>query len=106
MSAAMKATVVGEEKEIRKLLQHVGKSRVAPRILSLTRLEPKSDSSVSRLTAKQRQTLLAAYSSGYYEVPRRASSKELARLLRIDKSTFAEHLRKAERNVVKSVLEG
>lgn len=102
----MKVAVVGEEREIRRLLRQVGESRTAPKVLSLTRLEPKSETPMSVLTAKQRQAVLAAYGLGYYDVPRRISSEEMARLLKINKSTLAEHLRKAEKRMIKSVVAG
>ncbi len=102
----MKIALVGEEKSLQSYLRHAGLRNLAPKILSLTQVRPKSDSAMSKLSAKQRQALVAAYSLGYYEVPRRVSSEDMARLLKIDKSTLAEHLRKAEKNLVKSVLAG
>lgn len=85
----MKVSVVGEEKELQKFMKRAKLLKASPKILSLTHLKPRSGSSFSTLSPKQKQSLLAAHSLGYYEVPRRVSSKELARLLRIDKSTLA-----------------
>jgi predicted DNA binding protein len=102
----MKVAVVGEEREIQNLLRHVGKSRTAPKVLSLTRLGAKSETPISLLTTKQRQAVLVAYGLGYYDVPRRISSEEMARLLKIDKSTLAEHLRKAEKRMIKGIIAG
>lgn len=48
--------------------------------------------------------LITAYSLGYYDVPRKVSSKEVSRHLNMDKSTFVEHLRKAERKIVAQVI--
>lgn len=101
----MKVSVVGEEKELQKVMRRAELLKAAPKILSLARLKPRLESSFPTLSPKQKQSLLAAYSLGYYEVPRRVSSRELAGLLRIDKSTLAEHLRKAERKIIKGVLE-
>ncbi len=102
----MKCVLVGEENALRTFLRRTGSRDVAPKILSLTQLRPKSDSLMSMLSAKQRQVLVAAYGLGYYEVPRKVSSEDMARLLKIDKSTLAEHPRKAERKIVKGVLAG
>lgn len=102
----MKCVLVGEEKALQAYLRHAEQKSFAPKILSLTQLAPESDSSLAMLTAKQRQALVAAYGLGYYEVPRRISSEDMARLLKINKSTLAEHLRKAERKIVKGVLAG
>jgi predicted DNA binding protein len=49
---------------------------------------------------------LTAYGLGYYDVPRRTPSEDIAKLLKIDKSTFAEHLRKAEKRIVRDALVG
>ncbi len=48
--------------------------------------------------------LLTAYALGYYDVPRRISSDELSRHLKVDKSTLVEHLRKAERKIIGSII--
>lgn len=56
------------------------------------------------LTERQRTALETAYAKGYYEVPRRASSDELAADLDVEPSTVLEHLRRAERNVLTELL--
>jgi predicted DNA binding protein len=43
---------------------------------------------------------------GYYDVPRRISSDDLSRHLDVDKSTIVEHLRKAERKIIASIVAG
>ena len=93
----MKCVLVGEEKALRSYMRGGELKRLAPKILSLTRLKPKSESTVSMLTPKQRQALVTAFGLGYYELPRKVSSDDLARLLKIDKSTLAEHLRKGRK---------
>jgi len=94
------------EKELQAYLRHAERRNLALKILSLTPLGPKAESPMSALTAKQRQVLVTAYGLGYYDVPRRISSDKMARLLKIDKSTMAEHLRKAEKRMIKSVIAG
>ena len=100
----MKVALVGEEKELQKVMSETEELKEGMKILSLTSLKPKSEGLVGTLTTKQRQALLTAYGLGYYEVPRKVPSEDLARLLKIDKSTLAEHLRKAEARIVKSAL--
>ena len=48
--------------------------------------------------------LLTAYALGYYDVPRRISSDDLSGHLKVDKSTLVEHLRKAERKLIGSII--
>jgi predicted DNA binding protein len=50
--------------------------------------------------------LLTAFALGYYDVPRRISSDDLSRHLDVDKSTIVEHLRKAERKIIASIVAG
>jgi predicted DNA binding protein len=50
--------------------------------------------------------LLTGYALGYYDVPRRISSDDLSRHLNVDKSTIVEHLRKAERKLIGSIIAG
>ncbi|MFB6075466.1 MAG: helix-turn-helix domain-containing protein [Haloarculaceae archaeon] len=56
------------------------------------------------LTDRQRAAVEAALSLGYYEIPRTASQADVARELDCAESTAAEHLRKAEAKLVRSVL--
>lgn len=58
------------------------------------------------LTARQREVLETAYELGYYEVPRGTTADEIARELDLDRSTVTEHLQRAERNLLSSVLSG
>ncbi|AIF84718.1 putative DNA binding protein [Candidatus Nitrososphaera evergladensis SR1] len=102
----MKAELVGKETEIKKFLQYTNKLSSTYKILGLTSVDTKAESPLSKLTLKQRQTLLMAFALGYYDVPRRISSEELSRHLNADKSTVVEHLRKAERKLIDGIIAG
>ncbi|WP_256393221.1 helix-turn-helix domain-containing protein [Natronoarchaeum rubrum] len=56
------------------------------------------------LSDRQRTAMEAALSLGYYEIPREASHEDVAEAIGCAPSTAAEHLRKAEAKVVRSVL--
>ncbi|RQG89100.1 helix-turn-helix domain-containing protein [Natrarchaeobius halalkaliphilus] len=58
----------------------------------------------SLLSDRQREALEVALSLGYYEIPREASHEDVASEIGCAPSTAAEHLRKAESTVVRSVL--
>src|SRR3989338_6576625 len=49
---------------------------------------------VPKLTAKQRTALELALEFGYYKFPREISVEELAKRIKIPRTTFQEHLRK------------
>lgn len=57
------------------------------------------------LTERQQEVLTVAYESGYYEVPRGTSTSEIAAKLGVDGSTVAEHLQRAERNLVSTIVD-
>ena len=103
----MKVEMIGKENEIKKLLHYTNKwGDNSFKVLGLTSIDTKEGgaSLLSKLTPRQRQMLLTAYALGYYDVPRRISSDELSGHLKVDKSTLVEHLRKAERKLIGSII--
>lgn len=59
---------------------------------------------IDSLTDRQREILEVAFDRGYYDVPRSATTNEVAVEVELDDSTVSEHLRRAERNLIASVL--
>ena len=55
---------------------------------------------LDELTSRQREVVRTAYDMGYYEVPREATTNDVASELDVDPSTVAEHLQRAERNLL------
>lgn len=53
-----------------------------------------------QLTARQREVLKTAFETGYYEQPRQATGEEIADDLGISSTTFSQHIRAAERNLL------
>lgn len=58
-----------------------------------------------RLTERQLTTLQKAYLSGYYDRDRSITGTELAASMDLDRSTFHQHLRAAERKLVEAFFE-
>lgn len=56
------------------------------------------------LTKRQYEVLETAYEFGYYDVPRESSTAEVAAELGVDDSTVAEHLQRAEHNLLGALL--
>jgi hypothetical protein len=101
----MKVEVIGKQEEMQKFLNYTSTLSSRPfKLTGLSALEPRQESSLANLTNRQRQVLITAYSLGYYDVPRKVSSEVVSRHLNMDKSTFVEHLRKAERKIVAQVI--
>lgn len=59
--------------------------------------------STTQLSDRQREVFLFAREHGYYEWPRQVTARELADRFDITKTTFLEHLRKAESKLLTTV---
>ncbi|MDP3734391.1 MAG: helix-turn-helix domain-containing protein [Nanoarchaeota archaeon] len=60
---------------------------------------------VPKLTDKQRKVLEWALDYGYYKYPRKVSIKDLASKVKMPRTTFQEHLRKAEERFMNLLIE-
>ncbi|MHA1995994.1 MAG: helix-turn-helix domain-containing protein [Candidatus Hodarchaeales archaeon] len=56
------------------------------------------------LTPKQADALKVAYSSGYYEIPRRTNVTDLASNNGVARVTFQERLRRAENRIIREYI--
>ncbi|KAB1196584.1 MULTISPECIES: helix-turn-helix domain-containing protein [Haloferax] len=90
----------GERGEIRERIQAVmdnsGADIHVESITSAESAEPERERRLDTLTESQRQAFELAREEGYYRWPREVSTRELASMLDISKTTLLEHLRKAE----------
>jgi predicted DNA binding protein len=105
-------TIVFRHEDIDKLFQRFDRAgygyeivRKAPfeGMISST-LTLTADALFSSLTEKQQAALLTAHSNGYYRFPRQTNVKNLAAMKRIPRTTFQEHLQKAESKLVSSLV--
>ncbi|MGD0423039.1 MAG: helix-turn-helix domain-containing protein [Candidatus Bathyarchaeia archaeon] len=55
------------------------------------------------LTSKQRRALITALDKGYYHMPRKATAGEIAQKLGLPRTSYVDHLRKAENKVLQAV---
>src|SRR5207244_1142909 len=60
--------------------------------------------SLPKLTEKQARALLAAFTAGYYEFPRNVTTEDVSLSLGIARSTFEQHLTRAEHHVIRAML--
>src|SRR5438874_5940416 len=60
--------------------------------------------SLPKLTEKQARALLAAFEAGYYEFPRNVTTEDVSLSLGIARSTFEQHLNRAEHHVIRAML--
>src|SRR5579872_3590386 len=55
------------------------------------------------LTQKQTRALMTALDNGYYRLPRSSTAGEIAELMGVPRTSFVDHLRKAENKVLQGV---
>ena len=58
------------------------------------------------LTDKQREVMVAAFQNGYYDYPKKISSKRLCQKVNISKPTLLQHMRKAEGRILTEIMTG
>lgn len=58
----------------------------------------------SDLTSKQREAMLQAHRYGYYASPRQIKTENIAKGLGLSRSTYEEHLRKAENRILTALV--
>ncbi|MFW9995830.1 MAG: helix-turn-helix domain-containing protein [Candidatus Odinarchaeota archaeon] len=58
----------------------------------------------NNLTEKQLQAITIAFKKGYYELPRKIILEKLAKEMNVQRRTFEEHLRKAERKAIRFLI--
>ena len=59
---------------------------------------------MSGLTEKQVDALLTAHRYGYYYLPRRADVQTIADRIQVPRTTFQEHLKKAENKLIAAFI--
>ncbi|NHN60518.1 MULTISPECIES: helix-turn-helix domain-containing protein [Halorussus] len=92
-------SLVGPQEAIADAVDGYETAGVSPGLERLGAYEG-GDRPLDALTDRQTETLRTAYDMGYYEVPREATTEEVAAAVGVDSSTVAEHLQRAERNLL------
>lgn len=86
---------LNEDRDIEVLSTKAVETRRIPHGLFMT-----TDTLFGGLTPRQLEALRIALDSGYFDQPRGASVKELAEQTSVARSTFEEHLRKAQNKLI------
>ncbi|MFX0117303.1 MAG: helix-turn-helix domain-containing protein [Candidatus Hodarchaeota archaeon] len=101
------ASLLGDDADIAAVLEFL-RTKVPNdkwKLLSLSTYTEQAATVLQQLTAKQREAVIEAYKSGYYEIPRKINITELAERAGVSTSTFDEHLRKAEQKLMQHILD-
>ena len=102
----VKFSFLGSPQQVKAFCEGIGKIGMRYKVILLTDLNFSPISPLNQLTEKQREVLITAYKMGYYDIPRKLNSDNVAKKLRLANSTVVEHLRKAEHRLIRQILEG
>ncbi len=95
--------LVGPQQTISKALREYEEAGISVELANLSDYEG-STKTFDVLTDRQLEVIQTAYNVGFYEIPREASTEDIAIELNIDTSTVAEHLQRAVRNLLSQQL--
>jgi predicted DNA binding protein len=101
----VKFSFFGSEQQIKDFMEKIDALAIHYRVVLLADASFSPFSPLNQLTEKQQDVLLAAYKLGYYDIPRKITSEELAKKLGVADSTVVEHLRKAEQRLIREIIE-
>ncbi|WP_396613541.1 helix-turn-helix domain-containing protein (plasmid) [Haloferax sp. S1W] len=62
------------------------------------------ESLLPNLSPRQRETFTLAYERGYYEIPRKTTTTELAEVVGVERRTLEHHLRRAEQKLAEAFI--
>lgn len=96
-------SLVGRQETIADLLGEYQAAGVAPELDRLGSYRG-TDRPLDDLTDRQLEVISTAHAMGFYEVPRAVSTEDVAGELDLDPSTVAEHLQRAERNLLNDLF--
>ncbi len=100
----LKLTFLGSTSELKSIIQFFRKIGVRYNLRLLADAKFSRNSPLSHLTDKQRRVITTAFDNGYYDIPRKIGSTELATKLGIGNPAFVAHRRKAERKIMSELL--
>lgn len=94
---------VGAQESIRRVLRHYNDAGASPDLYKLAKYDG-GEATMEALTDRQFEVVRTALNLGFYEVPRKSSTKDIAAELDLNTATVSEHLQRAERNLLTKQL--
>jgi predicted DNA binding protein len=101
----IKAAFLGSTAQLKKLLKMIERVGINCKIVSMTNAQFLPNSPLSQLTEKQRRVIVTSYHLGYYDLPKRINSKQLAEKLNMRSSTLVIHRIKAEKRLLALLID-
>lgn len=103
--SACQFSMVGSSDELFNIINSAKEHGWGFEVLSVQKYDPHISSIFGALTEKQKEILLFAYNSGYFDHPRKINAGDLAGKMGLHKTTMLEHLHKAEKRLIGHIVE-
>lgn len=100
----LKIALIGYESTVERLLDGLTRLDTPYKVLYMGAPRIGSHSPLDKLSPRQLEIIHLAYRLGYYEIPRKIRTRELAGILDIDKGTLGDHIRRAERHIFDELM--
>ena len=101
----LELTYLGSPKEVSAVLRFLRKNGIHFKVRLISDAKFSATSPLNSLTDKQRKVILTAFNLGYYDIPRKIRSNELAARLGIGNPTFVMHRRKAKETPLRNLVQ-
>ncbi len=98
-------SMMGEQKNLSDFVEMM-KNAGTIRKMAFRRAAYQKADILAVLTGKQREVMVAAFQNGYYDYPKKISSKQLCQKVSISKPTLLQHMRKAEGRILREIMTG
>jgi predicted DNA binding protein len=98
-------SMMGETKNLSDFVEMMRQAGVVLK-MSIRRAAYQQADILAVLTDKQREVMVSAFQNGYYDFPKKISSKRLCRKVGISKPTLLQHMRKAEGRILGEIMTG
>jgi predicted DNA binding protein len=99
-------SMMGERKDLSDFIEMMRKNAGTISRMTFRRAAYQKADLLEVLTEKQREVMLAAFQNGYYDYPKKISSRDLCKKVNISKPTLLHHMRKAEGRIFKEIMTG
>ncbi len=93
----MTGSIVGTQEDLNRFLSFAEAWGAEYQTISIIKYQPRVEGALSALTPKQFRCLETAVRRGYFDIPRKVNSRELAREMKLSHSTVLEHIKKGQR---------
>jgi hypothetical protein len=103
---AIRVALVGTDAALAGGLAYLRRSRLAFTIIESRAFRGPRQGSLDALTPHQREVVALAYARGFFDVPAKATARDLARELKSSHQAVLDTLHRAERRLVASALGG